>query len=472
MALWIRGALAALLFLVPLPFGAVGEGAIFAFETATLLLFSLHVLFVSGRAHDDGAFEHAALPPVLKILAAAFFGIAALQILPLPFPLLRILSPQAFHIRAEALSIAAGGPVVRGWGTLSLAPSLSLGQLFLYFCCFLFGYLVWSHIRIKKDMEIFVWTLLASAVFQSFYGLAGFFSGSETIWGFRKIDYQGSATGTFINRNHFSGYLEMIFPISLGYVLAMANFFSRKPGDRLREKLLWFGQERQQKMFLLSVISVLIGLGIFFSYSRMGIFVFFVTILLLIFAISAFKIRRKRSFKVVRTIFLVVLVAVATNGIDPIFKRFSNENVLKDARATFFANSFKLIGQYPLTGVGLGGFVYAYPTVRKIYDPGLVDHAHNDYLELAAEAGLIAALLLVAAALIALVWAVGRWRKRRDPLVRGVTLGAVLGIVAILIHSLTDFNLQIPANAATFAAVFAIALAGADCGKDELNGHG
>jgi O-antigen ligase len=120
----------------------------------------------------------------------------------------------------------------------------------------------------------------------------------------------------------------------------------------------------------------------------------------------------------------------------------------------------------------LGGFVYAYPTVRSVYDPSLADHAHNDYLELAAEAGLIAALALVAAALIALVWAVRRWRERHDPLVRGVTLGAILGVTAILIHSLTDFNLQIPANAATFAAVFAIALAGADCGRNGTDHDG
>jgi len=81
-------------------------------------------------------------------------------------------------------------------------------------------------------------------------------------------------------------------------------------------------------------------------------------------------------------------------------------------------------------------------------------------------------LVLAAAALIALIWAVRRWRERHDPLVRGVTLGAILGVTAILIHSLTDFNLQIPANAATFAAIFAIALAGADCGKNGVKGHG
>jgi len=472
MALWIRGAIGAVLFLLPLPFGAVEESAIFVFEAAVLLLFSLHVLFVAGRAREDDAVKRAPFLPILKILSAVFFAVAILQILPLPFFLLKILSPQAFRVQAAAAAVAAGGPVTGGWGTLALVPASALGQLILLFCCFLFGFLVWSYVRTKKDLELFVWVLLAGAVFQAFYGLAVYFSGSGNIWGFLKVHYLDSATGTFINRNHFSGYLEMIFPISLGFVLAKADFFSMKPGGRLKEKLLWFSQDRLQKAFLLSLISVLIGLGIFFSRSRTGIFNFFATFFLLALALSAFGRKKKRSLKVARTVIVAVLGVAVFIGIDPIIERFAQGQLTRDARAVYFANSVELIGRFPLAGVGLGGFVYAYPTARKIYDPSLVDHAHNDYLEFAAETGLIAASALVAAALIALGWAVRRWRERRDPLVRGVTLGAILGVVAILIHSLTDFNLQIPANAATFAAVFAIALAGADCGKNGWNGHG
>jgi O-antigen ligase len=466
MALWIRGALAAVLFLVPLPFGSVEEGAIFAFETATLLLFALHVRFAVGRSRDDDPGEHAPLPAILKFLPAVFFGIATLQILPLPSPVLKILSPQAFRIQAEASAVAGGGSSIKSWGTLSLVPSASFGQLLLFVCCFLFGYLVWSYIRTKKDLELFVWTLLAGAAFQAFYGLAGFLSGSGKIWGYAKVYYLDSATGTFINRNHFSGYLEMIFPISLGYVLAKADFFSMKPGSRIKERLLWFSQDRLQKAFMLSLVSVLIGLGIFFSRSRTGIFILFATLFLLAMTLSAFGDNtKKRSLKVVRIIILAVLAAAVFVGVDPIIERFATDNIDLEGRPVIFADSLDLIGRFPFAGVGLGGFVYAYPTVRTIYNPSLIDHAHNDYLEVAAEAGLIAVLALAAAAVLALVWTVRRWRKRHDPLVRAVTLGAILGIVAILIHGLTDFNLQIPANAATFAAIFAIALAGVDCGK-------
>lgn len=462
----MRAALGAVLFLLPLPFGAVEEGAVFAFEAATLALFALHLVFGSRRARIDDPGERAPLPSAAKILAAFFIGFGILQLLPLPNILLQVLSPQAFRLRTAAATVVSGGSPASGWGTFSLAPSLSGERLLLIICCFLFGYLVWAAIRTKKDLTFFAGVLIAGGVFQSFFGLAGFFSGSGKIWGFTKVTFLDSATGSYINRNHFSGYLEMIFPISLGFFLAKADFFSMKTGVRLKEKLLWFGQERLQKAFLLALLSILIGLGIFYSRSRTGIFVFFATFILLLLVLSVFGRKEGRSIKAARTILLSVLAGAILIGIGPVITRFAESHLAKEARAAYFSGSLELMGRFPVTGVGLGVFVQAYPMVRARADPRLVDHAHNDYLEFAVEAGWLATAALLAAALLALVWAVRQWRKRRDPLIRGVTLGALLGVAALFIHSLTDFNLQIPANAATFAAVFAMALAGPHCGKN------
>jgi len=60
--------------------------------------------------------------------------------------------------------------------------------------------------------------------------------------------YSGSAFGTFVNRDHYSAFLEMIFPLSLGYFLARADYFSLPPGLSLRQKMAWFGQEKLQKI--------------------------------------------------------------------------------------------------------------------------------------------------------------------------------------------------------------------------------
>ena len=46
---------------------------------------------------------------------------------------------------------------------------------------------------------------------------------------------------------------------------------------------------------------------------------------------------------------------------------------------------------------------------------------------------------------------------RKDPVMRGVSFGAMMGILALMIHSSVDFNLQIPANALTFMLLLAFA---------------
>jgi tetratricopeptide (TPR) repeat protein len=88
---------------------------------------------------------------------------------------------------------------------------------------------------------------------------------------------------------------------------------------------------------------------------------------------------------------------------------------------------------------------------------GYVDHAHNDYLEFGVETGMIGLLILGSIVLICLGIALLAQYKRRDSLCRGIAFSVVMGITAILIHSSVDFNLQIPANAATFIVILAMA---------------
>ena len=84
------------------------------------------------------------------------------------------------------------------------------------------------------------------------------------------------------------------------------------------------------------------------------------------------------------------------------------------------------------------------------------DHAHNDYAEFATELGLPAFALLGLGVVLSLGAALRAQRLRHDPLMRGIGFGAGMGLVALLIHSTVDFNLQIPANAALFVVLMAL----------------
>jgi O-antigen ligase len=84
------------------------------------------------------------------------------------------------------------------------------------------------------------------------------------------------------------------------------------------------------------------------------------------------------------------------------------------------------------------------------------DHAHNDWAQLLAERGVVGALAWLALPLAGFACALRAMRRRRDPALRGAAFAAAAGLVALAVHGLADFNLQIPANAAFFHAAIAL----------------
>jgi O-antigen ligase len=122
-------------------------------------------------------------------------------------------------------------------------------------------------------------------------------------------------------------------------------------------------------------------------------------------------------------------------------------------RATIWKDTIRLIDIHPWVGTGLGTFSIAYPAVQTSFEGRLVSHAHNDYLEFASELGIPAALLLFGGIFYLLLQSARSFRRNENRLDRIVALGCFGSILSILLHSLTDFNLQIPANALVFAVV-------------------
>jgi O-antigen ligase len=446
-------ALGALLVLIPLPFGGVEEWAIFGFEAAAAALLAVYI----GMVKPSSSVVRA--PLFFKVLFVVFIGIAVLQVIPLPLPVLEAISPRSAEIHAGA----AVGPAA--WRTLSLAPNLTVYELLKYLGYAVFAFLVFRSVRTKKQAEILVFLMILAGVFQAVYGLVMLFGGSAEVFGWKNRWYQGSAFGTFVNRDHYSAFLEMVFPLAVGYLLAKANFFSLKKGISFREKILWFGQERLGKAAILILLSVVIGVGLFFSRCRSGILIFFLTVFLMAIALSAGgrgvegeRRRGQRARRVIRTVALIIIFSVLLIGIKPILERFSLEVLEAEGRPILYKNTIELIKDYPLSGTGLGTYIHSYTKYEQKYVRGITDHAHNDYLEVLAESGLVGGGCLIAAAFGALGWLFVKWGRRRDDFVRGVVLGCLAGAAAVLFHSLTDFSLRMPANAVYCVTLYALAL--------------
>jgi O-antigen ligase len=119
-------------------------------------------------------------------------------------------------------------------------------------------------------------------------------------------------------------------------------------------------------------------------------------------------------------------------------------------------NTLEMAADFPLAGVGKGTYAYSYAMYEKVDDWKRLSYAHNDYLQIIAENGFVGGAALVLAGLWFFLALVGRWRRPGDGFAKAVGLGAILGVAAILLHGITDFNLQIPANAVYFVALCAL----------------
>ena len=118
--------------------------------------------------------------------------------------------------------------------------------------------------------------------------------------------------------------------------------------------------------------------------------------------------------------------------------------------------ALKALKEFPILGSGGGTFYVVFPRYREREIDGYYDHAHNDYVQFATETGVLGVgvigLLVLATVLVAL----RTQYQSRDPLARGVAFAVTMGIIALMIHSWVDFNLQRPANALTFVVLLAM----------------
>jgi O-antigen ligase len=159
-----------------------------------------------------------------------------------------------------------------------------------------------------------------------------------------------------------------------------------------------------------------------------------------------------------RVVFLIIIFISLYIGIGANLERFALDKLLQEERPTFWSNTIDIISEFPLFGTGLGTFPSIYPDYEANRIPMRLFHAHNDYLEYLSELGVVGLILLLGGILFMVINSFLIWRVRRYPEVKGLALGGIVAIICILIHSITDFNLQIPANMMLFSVVLSLTI--------------
>jgi O-antigen ligase len=438
----------------PLPAASVFDWSILVIQLAVAIMFVAY-LIMKQKPQNDGLLLAAAKWPGYLFLA--FFGFLFIQILPLPKFLVSVLSPGAYSYQ----KLYAADFSRLKFLSLSLVPSYTLrrGLELLTYC--LLGFLVLRTVTKRYQIMRLYSVLVAMGVFEAFYGLLELYNKNPRILFYKKSHNLDSVTGTFVNRNHFSGYLEMIIPLAIGLIIARLDLFSA-PSRTLREKILRLSERNFSKNVVVFLGIILMAIAVVFSQSRSGVvllvltFIFFSALVTLF--IEGHGLRKKTIRKFLQVSFLLVTVISLYVGIDAMLQRFAMDRPLQEGRATYWANTLKTFAAYPLYGTGLGTFGVLYPDMDTPSGPVALVHAHNDYLEYLSELGLIGFALLLGAIAAMMIFAFRAWRARRHPEVKGLAMGGIVSLLCILIHSLTDFNLHIPANMVLFSVVLPLTM--------------
>lgn len=336
------------------------------------------------------------------------------------------------------LSLAAFNPTLEARGYLHLA----VGWIALWLS-------LWLAVRSRRQQRFLLLLLILLGALEALYGLV------QSIGG---VDYIGSyfrnrgriATGTLINRNHYAALLNMILPLGLG--MLATSVAGRRRDDQPRSETL-------ARTWIVLLGSSLMGVAVLLSLSRGGTLSLLLTLLFLgmLLVLGRRRLSRRRlSGAAIAVLVFTIAGMGAAIGVEALLERFGHlEQGL--SRVAVYRDSLELIRDHPGRGVGPGMYRWRFHPYQSVSPGSLYGHAHNDYLETSAECGVLLALL---------GWAFVFWRffraseialKSRDPRRQGLALGCAAAMFSILIHSLIDFSLQIPAILMVFACIVALA---------------
>lgn len=407
----------AAVFLAPYLYGAVHPQASLALSA---LLFALSALWFCKKYLLDRDFSyHFPLWP----LALLIFALLALQLLPLPPSLLQHLSPQSAQMNFGLAALAQ--EALGGWRPISLVPRETLGGGLLLLNYWMVFWIFSAKLQNKSFSRWTARLLLASAFVLSCLALFQKLSQAGGIYGFRPAGE--NFYGPFVNRNHCAAYLGTMIPFLFFY---SANRHSRGKGT------------------LAAMVVSLALLALLLSLSRGAILALLLCGAAMLASVYGrrrhFQLSRRRLYPAALALFLCLLLLLwlGWRGIGEKMSDLVGTPLPENYRAQVWRDTMKLVAAFPVFGCGLGGFASAFPSFQAMNTAYQIQFPENDYLQWAAEMGGLGAGLLC----LGLVAYARRFRQalRREP-PRRKELGASFALLFLLLHSLVNFNLAVPA---------------------------
>jgi O-antigen ligase/tetratricopeptide (TPR) repeat protein len=502
-----------LIVVTPLAIGAVSRRAFVAMELAISALFLIQITRSAGSRFGlvSGplpmrAVKHLSLPFV------AIAGLLIVQLIPLPPPVVRLLSPTTYHIyqiafagwpydhklppwsrssdsesppsrtaeplRHSSIVYPLAGRGVAGvyplevpkWRPLTVSASATSASLIEFLALVSIFYLVLlcpfgTASRERPFVQSIIYSVIATGTLVALLAIAerAWWNG-KVLWFYQPADWKGPllvasprARGPFVNPDHFANFLALILPLAVSITLFPHSIANR-------------GRSNSRLFFGCAAIAMLIAAAL--SLSRGGwlaISIGIGTMLIMCFsrASSASKLFWRSGLRgvpsaIVTFVFVigVTLYVIGRPARIAVAMRLATTSPSDfAARVDAWHATLTMIRDFPMLGVGAG----SWPDIFPHYQPPPVSHyyfyrtAENDYLQFIAENGLVglAALVALSIVMIRILAVAGpRISAQRWPLFAGL----IGGTVGALIQEFVDSSLHIPANALIFSVLLALLL--------------
>jgi O-antigen ligase len=447
-AFWL---LCALVVWAPIP---LGSNRPWAWSILEIGLFAAGLVWLAAYARREtapGPVFRAARPALA--LLALWLAYLLLQWLPMPAEWVRLVSPKAAALHASANYLGEPGRLI----TLSVDPHATF-VFWLKSCAWAVAFaLTLLVVHGRRRLAWLCGAIVLSGAIQAFAGSLLHLARVDLDVLGMPMQWAAQASGSFVNRNHLAGFLEMSLAVGIGLMIGRLE---DRPRRGWRQFLRDTAVLLLSRKAMLRLVLVLMVIALVMTRSRMGNTAFFASLLVAGGIALLFSRRAPRSTVVFIASLLVVdvLLIGAWFGVEKTIQRIEQTTVRDvEERQDPSVYALKIVEDYPLTGAGAGTFYTAFTRYRGHDIGAFFDHAHNDYIQFLAETGIVGIALMGLFSVAALLCAVLALARRRDPLARGVAFGALMGIVALGIHSTVDFNLQIPANAFLFVILCALA---------------
>lgn len=454
----IKSMIILLLIFTPLAFGAMEIWAFSIMEIGILTIIFLFIISQLFLPPSVSIHLHPPWPIPYSViwLSSLFLFLLFWQMVPLPAELLKIISPQTYQLVHHLMSFPGLSSWPAAFWPISVFPFATKIEFWKWLTLFglFFTLLRWPNLHWREQTsKQLVIVIILVGVGEAGYGFFEFFSGHHHILSLKGTYLMSSVMGTFINRNYFAGYLLLVIPLGIGFLLARE--VSKSNQDRgWRHRLAAL----DGKTVLLGFAIILMILGLLFSASRMGIIS-----LLLSFSFLALVFRQKeKGYLFSRTTVLILGLALlwgAWIGLDAIINRFFTSADDFKLRLLFWKDTIRIWRDFIFFGSGLGTFAQIFPLYQTFFMSAFITHAENDFLQLLAETGLIGISLICALFFVLFQKATRGIRslKGGNPR-RYLAIGGMVGILALILHSFVERNLQVPANAFLFALLWVLVL--------------